>query len=36
MPRKDSSTDPFDLEAVLDELERSGLSTRTRAVLGAD
>jgi hypothetical protein len=27
MPRKDPSPNPFDLEAALDELERSGLST---------
>jgi hypothetical protein len=27
MPRKDQSADPFDLEAALDDLESSGLST---------
>jgi len=27
MPRKDPCPDPFDLEATLDELERSGLNT---------
>jgi len=27
MPRRDPSTDPFDLESALDELERSGLNT---------